>query len=281
MNFLKRIFKSGLSKTDKGLDKHEPIVMTLPSMEVADLVAREFRQLMEEDGFTVNQMDQVKKHYLFRKDKAAISINRDEANLVFRCEQRDIPFIHTAVIEALADIERMAKAIRQSIDRKSFANVAQTSVKDADKGLSLEMMLFPEILIPSLKGTNKSEIIDELLEVLRRNALLTDLKIAKKDVWTRENSVSTGMQYGVALPHARTTAVTQVLCAIGIKREGVDWESIDGQPTNIIVLVLSPLGVIGPHVRLLSVISQKLNKDGREALLKCDTALDMYFSLKN
>ena len=89
----------------------------------------------------------------------------------------------------------------------------------------------------------------------------------RKAVWEREESMSTGMQYGIAIPHGRTDAVSSMACVVGMKREGIDWDSLDGEPSTIFVMVISPSSSSGPHVRFLSVISQVLNKGGREALL--------------
>jgi mannitol/fructose-specific phosphotransferase system IIA component (Ntr-type) len=98
-------------------------------------------------------------------------------------------------------------------------------------------------------------------------------------VLAREDTGSTGMQDGVALPHGKTWAVDQIVSAIGLKPGGVDFDSLDGVPSTIFVLVLSPMDVTGPHIRFLATISQTLNEEGRKALLACRTAAEMYACL--
>jgi PTS system nitrogen regulatory IIA component len=127
-----------------------------------------------------------------------------------------------------------------------------------------------------LQGDTKEAVIEELLAVLVRNEAVRDAAAARDAVWTREKSMSTGMQYGIAIPHGRTDGVDQLVCAVGLKREGVEFDSIDGQPARIIVLTLSPKAAAAPHVQFMSSISQVLGGEGREALLACRTATGMY-----
>ena len=68
----------------------------------------------------------------------------------------------------------------------------------------------------------------------------------------------------------------QIVCAIGLIPEGVDFDALDGEPSRIFVMVLSPKNVSGPHIRFLATISQTLTEEGREALLACRTADAMY-----
>lgn len=68
--------------------------------------------------------------------------------------------------------------------------------------------------------------------------------------------MSTGIQQGVAIPHAKTKAVDNLVACIGVKKDGVDFSSLDGEPSNIFILTLSPSDHIGPHVQFLAEISR-------------------------
>ena len=105
---------------------------------------------------------------------------------------------------------------------------------------------------------------------------MSDVEEARKAVWTREESLPTGMQHGLAIPHGRTDAVSRLVCAIGLRDDGVDFGSIDGSPSRIIVLTLSPKSATAPHMQFMSMISQVLDDEGRDALLACNTSADMY-----
>lgn len=130
-----------------------------------------------------------------------------------------------------------------------------------------------EQINPDLQGTSKFEIIEELLNLLEKHPKMVDREIALQDVLDREGYLSTGLENGLAIPHAKTDGVGALLLAFGIKREGVDFESLDGKPAQLIFLVLSPRDTSGPHIQTLAVISRNLKEaHKREALLKAQSA---------
>ena len=273
------LFRSEKSGTRKIDEKkiNESVRVDFPSDDVADLIRARLVDVFEQDGFFVHVIES--NLFQIRKDATVISLERNGPSFTFHCAQRDIPFVHTAVYEVLADIDRISKALREPIDRKSLAKGVQEAVQGAGTGLSLKEKLSPEMLIPALKGNTKVEIIDEFIAAIEKAGKLTDAGQVRKAVWERENSMSTGMQFGVAIPHGRTDAVSSMVCAVGLKKEGVDWDSLDGIPARIFVMVLSPESQSGPHVRFLSIISQVLNEEGREALIRCSTSEEMYAAL--
>lgn len=140
-----------------------------------------------------------------------------------------------------------------------FANVLNTNVVKCE-----------------LESSTKEDIIRELLTLLVNDGKLTDLEGTVKDVMDRERQMSTGIQEGVAIPHAKTKAVKELVVAIGLKKEGVDFDSLDGKMSNIFILTLSPVDRIGPHVQFLAEISKIIqHKDAREALLNAKTPSDI------
>jgi mannitol/fructose-specific phosphotransferase system IIA component (Ntr-type) len=84
---------------------------------------------------------------------------------------------------------------------------------------------------------------------------------ALKDVFLRERTMSTGMQHGIALPHAKTDGIADIAVAVGIKREGIDFESMDGEKSRLFILVVSPRKTSGPHIQFLSAIGAVLKDD--------------------
>jgi mannitol/fructose-specific phosphotransferase system IIA component (Ntr-type) len=270
------IDRSGTRRVDER-KINESVTVDFPSEDVADLIWTRLADVFQQDGFFVHVLE----NHLFqiRKDTTVISLETKGQSFTFRCAQKDIPFVHTAVYEVLADIDRISKALREPIDRKSLAKGVQEAVQGAGTGLSLKEKLSPELLIPELKGRTKAEIIDELISAIEKAGKLIDAGQVRKAVWAREESMSTGMQFGVAIPHGRTDAVPSMVCAVGLKKDGVDWDSLDGLPARIFVMVLSPQSQSGPHIRFLSTISQVLNEEGRDGLIKCGTSIEMYEAL--
>ena len=123
-----------------------------------------------------------------------------------------------------------------------------------------------QIVIP-LKSDSKFQAIEELVDALHRNRRLNDRDLALKDVLEREGYSSTGLEKGLAIPHAKTDGVSGLEIAFGLSPEGIDFESLDGKPARLIFLVLSPRDTSGPHIQTLAVISRNLkNKALREKL---------------
>lgn len=132
--------------------------------------------------------------------------------------------------------------------------------------------LVPEHIEISLKGKTKFQIIEELMQLLGGNKALLDPELALQDVLAREGYLSTGLESGLAIPHAKTDGVDSLKIALGLKKDGVDFESLDGKPANIIFLVLSPRNTSGPHIQTLAVISRNMKeREIREAVLRADS----------
>ena len=119
-----------------------------------------------------------------------------------------------------------------------------------------------------LKGETKSEIIDEMVDILYNNGKLNDREEYKKEILKREAQSSTGMEEGIAIPHGKTDAVKIPTVAIGISKKGVDYESLDGKPSHLFFMIAAPANSNNSHIELLSKITTLLLEDDiREALV--------------
>jgi fructose-specific phosphotransferase system IIA component len=124
-------------------------------------------------------------------------------------------------------------------------------------------MLLTQILQPTcirapLESKNKEDAIQELVYVLADNGLITDRTEALEAVLARESTRSTGIGSGIAIPHGKCTAAKELVMAVGIAGEPIDFESIDNKPVQIIVLLISPPDQTGPHIQALARISRLL-----------------------
>ena len=142
--------------------------------------------------------------------------------------------------------------------------------------------LQPEHIKIDLQGITRYQIIEELIALLDKSEVFSDAELALQDVLEREGYLSTGLESGLAIPHAKTDGVKGMTIALGIKKDGVDFESLDGKPANLIFLVLSPRTTSGPHIQTLAIISRSLKEQKtREALLKADSIQDVYDIISN
>jgi PTS system nitrogen regulatory IIA component len=119
----------------------------------------------------------------------------------------------------------------------------------------------PNHIILNLKGKTKEIIIDELLDMLAVQGKLLDRDIALKDLIEREQTMSTAIPNGIAIPHAKTNAVQELTVAIGIKKSGLDFDSALDDKTRIIILALAPPDKPKPLYEFLLAITTALNDD--------------------
>jgi mannitol/fructose-specific phosphotransferase system IIA component (Ntr-type) len=128
----------------------------------------------------------------------------------------------------------------------------------------------------NLQGNTKSAIIKELVELMAAAGKIKDKQAALRCVLDREKKMSTGMQHGVAIPHGKTDEVDGLVAAVGLKKEGVDFGSQDGQPSRIFVMTISSTNRTGPHMEYLAEISRLLsNPLIRERVLEAKNAEDV------
>ena len=118
--------------------------------------------------------------------------------------------------------------------------------------------LVPERIKVNLEGKTKEEIIKEMAQLFVKSKVLNseDLEEFVKEINEREKLTPTGMQDGIAIPHARTPLVKELSLALGISREGVDFESMDGEPSKLIFMIAAPEETKKEHLDLLAEISK-------------------------
>ena len=127
--------------------------------------------------------------------------------------------------------------------------------------MSLLDILSEESTIVDLQGETKEDIITELVNVLPMGDVVTDKEKVLMAVLEREKIMSTGIGDGIAIPHGKSDAVSQLAAALGTQRRGVDFEALDGEPAFVFFLLVSPAKVSGPHIKALARISRLLKND--------------------
>lgn len=122
--------------------------------------------------------------------------------------------------------------------------------------MNLTKILEPRSVIVPLEGKDKQSAIIELIDVLNDNGQLLDRDEVQEAVMLREQTRSTGIGSGIAIPHGKCKAVKELVMAIGIAKEPIDFESVDDKPVSIIILLVSPIEQTGPHIQALAKISK-------------------------
>lgn len=143
-------------------------------------------------------------------------------------------------------------------------------------GMKIKHILTPAVICTSLASTTKEGIIRELLDMLVSANLVSDKEEVFSALMERERKMSTGIQHGVAIPHAKTKAVKELVACIGLKPEGIDFDALDGEPSTIFIMTLSPVDRVGPHVQFLAEISMVIKtQEARDRLLGAKSAADV------
>jgi mannitol/fructose-specific phosphotransferase system IIA component (Ntr-type) len=117
------------------------------------------------------------------------------------------------------------------------------------------------------RSLTKDEIIAEMVDALAQKGLIRDRDRTLEAVLKREKVMSTGMQHGVAIPHAKTDTVDVLATAVAVQPAGIEFQSLDGQPCTIFVLAISSLLRSGPHMKLLGFVGKVLERPAVRARL--------------
>jgi fructose-specific phosphotransferase system IIA component len=143
--------------------------------------------------------------------------------------------------------------------------------------MNLTQILQPTCVKVPLEGKDKNAVITELVDLLDANNLLEDRSAASEAVFMREKTRSTGIGSGIAIPHGKCKAVKELVMAIGIAHEPIDFDSVDGKPVTIVILLVSPTDQTGPHIQALASISRlMLDEQFRQSLEKSGSAEELY-----
>lgn len=142
--------------------------------------------------------------------------------------------------------------------------------------MNLKKVLSPKTVRVGLKGSTKDEIITEMVDIIVDAYPEMDREAVLQAIFDREAQMSTGMKNGIGIPHGKTDAVNTLYAAVGISREGVDFECLDQKPAHIFVMTVSPASRTGPHLQFLAEVSSLLNRQElRERVLKAGSSREL------
>ena len=141
--------------------------------------------------------------------------------------------------------------------------------------MNLTELLGLEQIVPNLTAADRWNAIDQLIDVLVRTHKIRpeDRETVRKAVKDRELSKSTGIGYGIALPHASVASIQDVVAVFGRCLQGLDFQALDNQPVKMCVLFLTPQGQFQKHLLTLTTFARFLsNKDNRQKLEAAQSA---------
>ena len=135
--------------------------------------------------------------------------------------------------------------------------------------MMLADILSPELVLPEMQAGNRWEAIDELIGHLVDSGKIPEAsrEAVASVVKRRETSMSTGIGFGIGIPHASSDVLRHLVAAFGRSKRGVEFDALDAQPVSLVVLFLVPQGEFQPHLHTLATIAKMLHRpDVRQAL---------------
>ena len=145
--------------------------------------------------------------------------------------------------------------------------------------MKIQDLLRKDVMLLDLQATEKTAVIEEMIKSLVDHGYVTDFEAFKEGILAREALTSTGLGDGIAMPHSKDSAVKEATVLFAKSNKGVDYESLDGQPTDLFFMIAAPEGANDTHLAALAELSQYLMKDGFADKLRQVTSPDQVIEL--
>ena len=145
--------------------------------------------------------------------------------------------------------------------------------------MKIQDLLRKDVMLLDLQATEKKAVIEEMIQSLVDHGYVTDFETFKEGILAREALTSTGLGDGIAMPHSKNAAVKEATVLFAKSNKVVDYESLDGQPTDLFFMIAAPEGANDTHLAALAELSQYLMKDGFADKLRQVTSPDQVIEL--
>ena len=257
-----------------------PLTYSLPNAETAQLLLDKLIAAFRSEGFFTAMLNLNPNEEIWQitRDSDDIVVSRQGKDLLFNCTPHEEAFIATALLDVTAELSSLASSLSMPIATTSVARKVldpdSALPRNADSELSRYIRNF--LYVPRLRAASKEEAIRKITDLFAQKGLLDDGAKAAEDILKREALMSTGLEHGIAIPHARTDLVNGLIGALAVFPDGIpNYSTVDGSAVKILVITLSSKSVHTPHLRLIAHISQVLNEEGRKKLLEAKTEAEM------
>jgi PTS system nitrogen regulatory IIA component len=148
--------------------------------------------------------------------------------------------------------------------------------------MKISELINDRLIIPKFTGKSKKQVLEELAKHLALNKKNIDPDELLRVLIEREKLGSTGIGDGVAIPHGKLNGLENIILVFGKSNEGIDFDSIDGRPVNLIFLLVAPSNSAGVHLKALARLSRLLkDKNFRQELLDASDAQSLYNIIAN
>lgn len=250
-------------------------VYHFPNHAVTNNMVTRIIHTLSNEGFFTHLVDPTADLYQARRSDMVLTIQENENSISFSAKADAMPFVRIVMKETIAEFEDVLEALRKPIAEDSHIALADTAdtemnSKARERAAVLNRHIRDNAVIYRLKGKTRNEVIHEMLLHLQSINALKDPVRAEEEVLHREQLMPTGVGGGVACPHTRTNAVDNLVCAIGITSEPVDFsDDEEGKNCRIVILTLTPDAPGSPYMTFITAILTALrSEDRRKKLLE-------------
>ena len=243
---------------------------------VLDFLYRDLRA----EGFYVQMLSITDGICTARRGDTAISLREEGTKLIIETEAKDMGFVKGELYEIML---RLNKSMQSLSALKNTVSLQYGFARPENRVTnSLVRYLNADCISCNLHGNTKNEILEEMLSLLCKSGSVEDREKVMASLKAREASMSTGLEKGIAMPHTKTEGVKETCVAIGIKKDGVDFGSLDGEISNIFIMLVSPVDGANPLMRAMAAFSGALmHEDIRNSLLEAKNAEKVIEILKD
>lgn len=130
--------------------------------------------------------------------------------------------------------------------------------------MDIKEFMSESLINVNLKGNTKKEIIEEMSLLFEKSGKINNLEEFREALLARESISSTALESGIAVPHCKSSAVKEISIAFGLHEKGVDYESLDDEPSKLFFMIAAPDGTTDAHVECLAELTKYLLDDDLE-----------------
>ncbi len=268
-------------RKEEDQDAAPTAIYHFPNHAVTNNMMARIIHTLSNEGFFTHQIDPAAGLYQARRSDMVLTIVSAEDTISFSAKADAIPFVRVVMKETIAEFEDVLEALRKPITEDSHIALNDTTTEAEAKTRTqlavLNRHVRDDAIIYRLKATQRDDIIREMLQHLHAIGCLKDPERATAEVLHREQIMPTGVGSGVACPHTRTSAVDNLICAIGITTAPVDFsDDEEGKNCRIIILTLTPDAPGSPYMTFITAILTALRSERRRiAILNAQNAADI------
>jgi len=280
--------KKGVRHPRQSMEGSRTVHFKLPEGVIANIMFDKLIDVFRREGFFATRLleDNSTSIWEITKDDMELSFTRKGKEIFIQCTPQEEEIFSKAWEEVVSDMIHLAGALSKPITKKEIVEaLVQDPVTAARTPSSITKHVQGFVMIPAFKASCKREAIEKLVEAVAEanKGHVKNAEAAKSAVFRREESMPTGIDHGIALPHGRTDAVDGIMGAVAIvdnseNENGIipDYDTIDHSMIQIIVLTLAPESEQCPYLQFMAYMSRALREDGAYAkLLECKTEKEM------